>query len=340
MKKNRFFAAIVGMMLATSMLAGCSSSGTSDAGKTDAGEDAYTIGIQQYAPHPSLDNCREGFIQGLAAEGLVEGENLTILTQNAQGDGNMNNQIAQSFVSDKVDLICGIATPSAQSAFNAAESKNIPVIYTAVNDPVLAGLAKEDGTPVGEVTGTSDELPVDAQLKMIRALMPDAKKIGILYTTSEANSLSTIETYKELAGNYGFEIVEKGISVSSDLPMATDSILAEVDCLTNLTDNNVVNNLALVLDKANAKGIPVFGSEVEQVKNGCVASEGIDYVKLGQQTGRMAAQVLKGEKKASEMNFETITEYYFYINPEVMEQFGLTIPEDFGQEAVDATAEA
>ena len=147
---------------------------------------------------------------------------------------------------------------------------DIPVIYTAVTDPVAAKLANEDGTPVGEVTGTSDELPIKEQLEMIRQILPDAKKIGILYTTSEANSVSALKTYEELAGDYDFEIVEKGVTQTADISLAAEELLSEVDCLTNLTDNTVVNSLATILDKANAQNIPVFGSEIEQVKLGCV----------------------------------------------------------------------
>lgn len=203
----------------------------------------------------------------------------------------------------------------------------IPVIYTAVTDPKAAKFANEDGTPVGEVTGTSDELPIKEQLEMIRKILPDAEKIGILYTTSEVNSVSAIETYEELAGDYGFEIVKKGVTQTADISLATEEILTEVDCLTNLTDNTVVNSLATILDKANEKKIPVFGSEIEQVKLGCLAAEGLDYVALGKQTGKMAADILKGEKKASEMNYETISEPGLYINTKVAEDLGVTVDE-------------
>lgn len=235
-----------------------------------------------------------------------------------------------------MDLICAIATPSAQAAYNSAMDSEIPVVYTAVTDPVAAKIAKDDGTAVGNVTGTSDELPIKAQLEMIREMMPDAKKIGILYTTSEANSVSALAKYDDLAGDYGFEIVEKGISQTADISLAADELLGEVDCLTNLTDNTVVASLATILDKANAKKIPVFGSEIEQVKIGCLAAEGLDYVALGKQTGKMAAKILKGEKKASDMQFETITEPGFYVNNEVAKNLGITVPEDLQDKAVES----
>jgi putative ABC transport system substrate-binding protein len=306
-------------------------------GKKEAGN--ITIGIGQFAEHGSLDNCRDGFIAGLAEEGYVEGENLKVLIENAQADGGTAGQIASNFVSKKVDLICAIATPMAQSAFGAAKDTDIPVIFTAVTDPVAAELAKEDRTPNGNTTGTSDKLPVEKQLEMIRAILPDAKTIGIMYSTSEVNSISAIEEYKAAAPNYGFEIIESGISTTADIPLATDNLLAKVDCLNNLTDNTVVSSLPVILDKAAEKNIPVFGSEVEQVKLGCLATVGLDYFDLGVQTGKMAAQVLNGEKTASEINFEIIEEASFYGNTAVAEDLGVTLPEDLVSSAKEMFGE-
>ena len=220
--KKRVFAVILGSVMAVSLMA-C---GTKDEGAKD-GTKTYTVGISQFAEHGSLDNCREGFIEGLKEAGFEEGKNLEIKEENAAADQGTAKQISDGFVSDDVDLICGIATPSAQSAYNSAMNTEIPVIYTAVTDPKAAKLANEDGTPVGEVTGTSDELPIKEQLEMIRKILPDAEKIGILYTTSEVNSVSAIETYEELAGDYGFEIVKKGVTQTADISLATEEILTE-----------------------------------------------------------------------------------------------------------------
>lgn len=332
--KKRVFAVILGSVMAVSLMA-C---GTKDEGAKD-GTKTYTVGISQFAEHGSLDNCREGFIEGLKEAGFEEGKNLEIKEENAAADQGTAKQISDGFVSDDVDLICGIATPSAQSAYNSAMNTEIPVIYTAVTDPKAAKFANEDGTPVGEVTGTSDELPIKEQLEMIRKILPDAEKIGILYTTSEVNSVSAIETYEELAGDYGFEIVKKGVTQTADISLATEEILTEVDCLTNLTDNTVVNSLATILDKANEKKIPVFGSEIEQVKLGCLAAEGLDYIELGKQTGKMAAQVLKGEKKASELPFETIEEASLYVNTAAAEKLEIEIPEEMTETAAEVFEE-
>lgn len=333
--KKKVLAGLLVTVMTMTMLAGCGSSGESGGGK----KDGYTIGIEQFAEHGSLDNCREGFLEGLKEEGIVEGENLTVEYKNAAADMGTAGQISDGFVSDKVDLICAIATPSAQSAYNAALDSDIPVIYTAVTDPVAAELSDKEGNAVGNITGTSDKLPIDAQLQMIRKLLPEAKNIGIMYTTSEANSVSAIAEYKELAGKYDFEIIESGITTTADIPLAADDLLSKVDCITNLTDNTVVASLPTILEKANEKKIPIFGSEIEQVRIGCLAAEGLDYIALGKQTGKMAAQVLKGEKEASEMPYETITEPGFYVNTKVAEEMGITVPQELLESAVESFSE-
>lgn len=325
--KKRMLSMMVAATMVMTMLAGC--------GSSEGSGESYTIGISQFAEHGSLDNCREGFIEGLAEAGIVEGENLTIEYKNAAADMATASQISSGFVSDKVDLICAIATPSAQAAYNAAMDEEIPVVFTAVTDPVAAELAAKNGTPVGEVTGTSDKLPVEAQLKMIREILPEAKTIGIIYTTSEANSVSAIKEYEEKVADYGFKLVTKGVTSVSEVGLAAEDLLTKVDCISNLTDNTVVSALATVIDKANDAGIPVFGSEIEQVKIGCLAAEGIDYVALGKQTGEMAAKVLKGEAKASELSFEQITEAGLYINTKVAENLNITINDNLINNAVE-----
>jgi len=296
----------------------------------------YRVAIAQFAQHPSLDNCRTGFVEGLAEEGFVEGKNLIIDVQNAQADTGMAAQIAAAFA-EGYDLVCPIATPMAMAAYNACEPKGIPVVYTAVSDPVTAQLAREDGTNPGQITGTSDQLPVDAQLKMIRALMPDAKKVGILYTSSESNSISALAIYESLAPNYGFEIVSQSVDTGADIPLALDALLPKVDLMTNLLDNTVVSYLPVVLEKAQEAGKPVFGSEIEQVKAGCAASEGLEYVELGRQTGRMAARVLRGES-AQDIPFETITNASLYVNREVLAKLNLTLPAELEERAADVSA--
>ncbi|MBP3485841.1 MAG: ABC transporter substrate-binding protein [Oscillospiraceae bacterium] len=308
-------------------LAACGSNGTSSASSAPAASSSAPtalpiIGINQYGEHGSLDNCRIGFLQGLEEAGLKEGVDFELDYQNAGFDDAINTQIAQNFSAEGAALMVGIATPSAIACYNAAEEKDIPVIFTAVTDPVAAKLDS------GNITGTSDKLPVEAQLDLIRQLQPDAKAIGIIYTTSEPNSVSAIAEYQEKAPAYGFTIAELGVTSQAEVPQAVDTLLAKgVDCFSNLTDNNVVGVLSSILDKTNAAGIPVYGSEVEQVKLGCVAAAGLDYVKLGVQTGQMAAKVLKGEAACADIPYETISEYGCYINSAALAEMNITMPE-------------
>lgn len=316
-------------------LAACGSSGSSNSASSSSGASETkikTIGINQYGEHGSLDNCRIGFIQGLEEAGLKEGVDFRIDYQNAQFDDNINSQIAASFAANNVDLMCAIATPSAMACFAAAEDKDIPVIFTAISDPVGAKLDS------GNITGTSDKLPVEAQLDLIRQLQPNAKTIGIIYTTSEANSISTIAEYQAKAGGYGFEIDAIGVTSQAEVTQAVDTLIAHgVDLLNNLTDNNVVGVLGAILEKTNEAGIPVYGSEVEQVKLGCVAAAGIDYLALGRQTGAMAAKVLRGEAACQDIPFETISEYGIYINSAALAEMNITVPADVAAKAIEST---
>ena len=322
--KKIFVFIIAALMLVS--LAACGSSGSS--------KDIPVIGISQYGEHPSLDNCREGFLLGLEEAGLKEGVDFTYDYQNAGFDDNIAIQIGQNFSANNVDLMVGIATPSATACFAAAEDKNIPVVFNAITDPVEAKLDS------GNVTGVSDKLPVEAQLDLIRTLQPEAKTIGIIYTTSEPNSVSAIREYKEKAPDYGFEIVEIGVTAQSEVTQAADTLISKkVDCISNLTDNNVVGVLASILDKTNEAGIPVYGSEIEQVKIGCVASAGIDYIELGKQAGRLAAKVLKGEATCEELPYETVTEYGIYINSEALAAMSIELPSDIADKAIEANAE-
>ena len=333
---------MISLMITAALLtafAGCGAETSASGSENSSGGENYTIGISQFAEHGSLDNCREGFLEGLKEEGLEEGKNLTVKVNNAASDMGTAAQIAQSFAADDMDLICAIATPAAQAAYNAAMDKGIPVIYTAVTNPEEAQLADSDGNPVGAVTGTSDQLPVEAQLKMIQELLPEAKTIGILYTTSEANSVYSISQYEKLAGDYGFTLETAGVTSTSEVSLAAADLLDKVDCLTNLTDNTVVSALPSILDAANKKNIPVFGSEIEQVKIGCLAAEGLDYINLGKETGKMAAKILKGEASAEEMNYELLTDSSLYINQAVADNLGITIPDSMTERAVEVFEE-
>lgn len=329
MKKHnlirRAAAALLGLTAALSLTA-C---GNTASGETES-KDLPIIGVAQYGEHGSLDNCRTGFLRGLEEAGLKENVDYKLDFQNAGFDDSIDSQIAQKFADEDAALMVGIATPSAVACYNAAEEKDIPVIFIAVTDPAGAKLDS------GNVTGTSDVLPVEGQLQLIRELQPDAKTIGIIYTTSESNSLYSIGVYEEKAADYGFTIDAVAVTAQSEVTQAVDKLLSDgVDCLSNLTDNNVVGVLPAILEKTNAAGVPVYGSEVEQVKLGCVAGAGLDYVKLGTQTGAMAAKILKGESTCADLPYEIIENYDLYVNSKALSELNITLPDSLAAEAVE-----
>lgn len=323
------------LMMSAVLAAACMACGAPAGSSAGGQNETIKIGVIQFAAHPSLDNCYNGFVQGLEEAGFKDGENLEIDFQNAQNDTSSSDLIAKNMVAKKYSLLAGIATPSAMSAYAAAKSTDIPVVFTAVSDAVAAGIVQSNEKPGGNCTGSSDVLPLEQQVQMIRAFLPDAKKIGILYTTSEPNSVSQLKEIKEIVKEYGFEIVDVGVTSASEVAAGAATLIAKgVDCINNFTDNNVVDNLSTVLQAANEANIPVFGSEEEQVKNGCLASMGIDYVALGKETGKMAAQILKGEAKAGDLPVFMVKDYAPVYNESVLNALGLSLPSAYA----DATA--
>ncbi len=319
MKKTMTTLLVLAMVFS---MAACSSGG-------DA-EDLPKIGILQFAPHASLDNCYAGILQGLEESGFVDGETCVIEFINGQGESETNALAAANFVNGNFDIIIAIATPSAMPAYAAAKDAGIPVVFSAVSDPVGAGLVESLENPNTGATGTSDGLNYEGQFELIRAFQPDAKTIGILYTTSESNSLAQLQNYQAIAPGYGFEIIAQGITDASEVASGAASLVAAgVDCINNLTDNNVVNNFSVVTAATDAAGIPCYGSEEEQVaKYGCVASETLDYIALGHTTGVMAAEVLKtGEINSVPVSVVTDSEpVYSSVN---MAKFNLALPQAY-----------
>ncbi len=322
-------------------VAGCSgqSDSSTPTGSTTPAGKTVKVGIIQYATHPSLDNCYEGLVKGLKEAGFVDGQNMELKTVNAQGSGETADQLAGNLVASEYDLIIGIATPAAISAYSAARNTEIPTVFCAVSDPVAAQLVQSLESTGTNCTGSSDLLNLEAQLKLIRALQPDAKKIGVLYTNSEANSVSHLKKLNELAPTYGFEIVSSGVSSAADIPQMAADLVTKVDCINNFTDNNVVDNLQVLLQKANDAGIPVYGSEIEQVKGGCLASETLDYVALGEKTGAIAARILNGES-ASSLPVVLVEDSYPVINTDVAAKLNITIPEAYSSAEKVTTQES
>ena len=339
MKKGmtKVLALLVALVMAFA-LAGCGAKVENESQGSNMVEGTFTIGITQIIDHPSLNLCRQGAIDKLAELGYVEGENLTINYEDAQGDPNIATTIGQQFVSDKVNAIVAIATPSAQAAY-AASMGQIPVVFSAVSEPTAAGLTNADGTNLAGVTGTSDKLPVDATFKLIQALTPDVKTIGILHNTSEINSDVQLEQAQEMAASYGFTIVDVGITSTNEISSALDTLLPQVDAVMNLTDNMVVSSLPLIVQRCNEAKIPLYGSEDTQVKAGALASAGVDYYALGQMTGQMVADILSG-KAAEEIAPASLTEPMMIVNSDQVTLLGITVPDALNDSVEFVTTEA
>ncbi|KDR94609.1 putative ABC transport system substrate-binding protein [Peptoclostridium litorale DSM 5388] len=321
----------VTLLLSLSVLTGCSNDQEASSGSSDSNSsETYSIGISQIVEHPALDSSRQGIIDALAEEGFVEGKNLDIEFQNAQGDMPTAQTIADGFVSSKKDMIVAIATPCAQTALNA--TKDIPIIVTAITDPVGAGLVNSLEKPGGNVTGTSDATPIDKQFSLIKSLIPNAKKIGIIYNTSEANSVVQVENAKKAAQELGFEIVEAGITSVNDIDQTLNSILPQIDVLYTPADNMVASAMALISNKCTEKGKAVIGAEEGHVKGGALATEGIDYYTLGLQTGKIAARVLNGENPG-DIPVSLLEETSLVINEKTAKALGLQIPQDILERA-------
>lgn len=315
---------IIAVMLAVIMMlafAGC--------GETQNEKNSVLkIGIIQYMSHPSLDNCYNGVISALESSGLQYTVDYQIGSGNS-ADSDCTN-FAKNMVAANYDMIIAIATPAAKSALAATDDTEIPVIFCAVSDPVAAGLVESMDAPGYLCTGTSDVLDLEAQVALIKAMQPEVKNIGILYTSSEDNSITNLKNFKAVCDKEGIEVVATAVQGASDIPSAAEELASKVDCINNFTDNNVVNNLSVVLTAADKYGIPVYGSEEEQVINGCLASVSIDYVALGKVTGEMVVSVLKGED-ASTMAVKTITEATPVINSSVLKKLGLSTPEGYSE---------
>lgn len=292
-----------------------------------AGEtETPVIGILQYVQHPALDAARDGFIKGLADEGFVDGENIKLDVQNANADQSTASTIADHFIGQNTDLVLAIATPAAQAMANKTAS--LPILATAVTDFVAAGLVQSNEAPGFNVSGTTDMNPVEAQVRLVKRLAPDAGTLGLLYTSSEINSKIQAELAKAEAGLLGLKVVEVTVNNSNDVQQAAISILDQVDALYVPTDNIIAASMPLVAEEAIARKVPIVVGEENQVLSGGTATEGLSYFKLGEQTGRMAARLLRGEAKIGEMPIETQSEFETLINKTFMDAIGLAIPED------------
>lgn len=320
MKIKKLSSMIMAGVLSVSLLVGCSSSEKSSETPSKDNDKVVKIGISQLVSHPSLDKTNEGFIQALKDKGYEDGKNLEIDSQNAQGDQPTAQQIASKFASDKKDLIFAIATPTAQAAYNA--TKDIPILITAVTDPVGAGLMSNLEKPDTNVTGTSDYLSVEKNASLIKELTPESKTVGVMYCTSESNSVSQVKELKEYAKKNNLEVVEKGVTASSEVNAAISSLVNKVDVLFVPTDNLIVSSMPIISKVANENKLPIIASEEGSVASGALACNGIDYYKLGYQTGLQAVKIIEGAKVA-DIPVETLKETTLLMNEDTLKVLGI-----------------
>lgn len=329
---KKVLAVLLTAILAVSVFAGCSAN-KENAGNT--GSASEKVAILQYMPHSSLDNCTQGVKNALDKAGITYDVQV-----GSSGSADTDCQsYAQQMVAAGYRAIIAVATPAAAYAYSAVQnaSSDIPVIFCAVSDPVAAGLVNSLDVPGNNCTGTSDSIDIKGQIAMIKAMQPEIKNLGVFYTTSEANSLSQLEVLKAECDANGITLVSQGINEASELASAAAALIPKVDAVTNLTDNNVVDNMNVFLEQADAAKIPVYGSEIEQVRKGCLASASIDYVALGEKTGTMAAEVLGG-KSAAEYPVAIVSDSFLCVNPDTASKLGIEIPSELAS-AQKVTAE-
>lgn len=291
--------------------------------KADKKKDVFRIGISQFITHQSLDATREGFVDELAKQGYVEGENIEIDLQNAQGEQRNLKTISQQ-LAESSDVVLAIATPSAQSLANTTQTT--PVVFSAVTDPVSAKLVESREHPGGNVTGTSDQSSdaISTQINLIKKVLPKAKTIGILYTQSEPNSVVQKDEAKRLLEEKGFSVVEKTILDSNNVKAAAESLMAEVDMVFVPTDNTISSTMETVKQVSIKHKVPVFGGSTEMIAVGGLYNYGTNYEELGRQTARMLVRVLKGEKPEN-IAVELPEKLELHTNQEMADALGIDI---------------
>ena len=298
--------------------------------KADKKKDVFRIGISQFITHQSLDATREGFVDELAEQGYVEGKNIEIDLQNAQGEQRNLKTISQQ-LAESSDVVLAIATPSAQSLANTTQTT--PVIFSAVTDPVSAKLVESREHPGGNVTGTSDQSSdaISTQINLIKKVLPKAKTIGILYTQSEPNSVVQKDEAKRLLEEKGFTVVEKTILDSNNVKAAAESLMAEVDMVFVPTDNIISSTMETVKQVSIKHKVPVFGGSTEMVAVGGLYNYGTNYEELGRQTARMLIRVLKGENPEN-IAVELPEKLELHTNQEMADALGIDISKLEGKE--------
>lgn len=340
--RQNLFAATIG---AFSMFAvmGCSNPTTdttvaADEASTTAEKPAKTIAITQIVEHPSLDEMRRGIIDELAENGYVEGKNLKVNFQSAQGNTATAGQIAKQFVGDNPDAIVAISTPSAQSIVSATTT--IPIVYTAVSDPLGAKLITADGKPFQDnLTGLSSQLPLEPQLDLLQKLKPELKTIGYVYSPGEANSVSLRDDLKAALPARGLKLLDIPANRPTDIGMATRSLQGRAEIIYTSFDNNVASAFEAMTQAANELRMPIVASDEFSVQRGATAALGVNDYDFGRVTGKMVYRILNGEA-VNTIEPQVMNELTLYISPKHAKAQGVTLPADMLKNAIDVDAKA
>ena len=326
-KSKRFLA--VGMLLSMMAFAAAGCGGgdkKADAPKKDAAK-VYNVGIVQLVEHQALDDSRKGFIEGMKKKGFEEGKNVKYDVQNAQADQSNLQTIAQRFVNNNVDLICAIATPSAQTMANA--TKTIPIVGSAITSYESAKLVKSDKKPETNVTGTSDMAPVAAQLDLGLKLKPGAKKVGLMFTSSEMNSQIQIKMAEEHLKKAGVAYEEGSVNTVNDIQEIARNLVSKgVEFIYVPTDNVIASATPALVAITNEAKVPVIAADAILLKSGATASVNIEFFQLGVISGEMAGDILLGKAKPQDMPIAFQKEFTPSINKAQAEKLGLKVPEE------------
>lgn len=333
MKLNRKVLALVAVAALT-VAVGCGqknagNDSTQGAGGGDGGaaaeEKTYKIGISQIVEHPSLDAAQQGFLAALKDNGLIEGENLEVKVGIAQGDMTNNTTIAQGFKNDKVDLALGISTQSAQAIAN--EIEDAPVLFTAITDPVGAGLVENPEAPGGNITGVSDTHPdeIPKLMEFIGTQFPNVKTLGTIINEGEQNSVVSIEMAQKALEPYGIKIEKVTVTSSADVKQAAESLIGRADAIYIPKDNTVVTSLEAVIGVANDNKLPLFAGDVDSVNRGSLATYGYQYYDIGYTTGKIAADILLNGKKPGEIAVKFPEQLDLYMNETAAGKQGVEI---------------
>ncbi len=316
---------LISIIIAVSFLmTGCDSSNKQE--QKEQEKQPYYIGVTQLMTNPGIDAIREGFLDEMKKLGYTEGENIKYAQENSQGDNSVAQSIAKKFVNDKVDLIFAITTPTAQTCANEIKGTNIPLVFGAVTDPVAAGLVNSMEKPGGNITGTSDRWPTSAQFNLLLQLVPDVKKVGVVYNPGETNSESNIKEVEQVCKDKGLELITVAVSNTSEVYIAAQSLVGKIDAFYVSADNTVITAMDAVIKVSEKNKIPLLPGVSSNVEQGGFGTLGPDYFDIGVESAKIVDQIIKGEKPEN-IPVSTAQRFEYFFNTKSAKATNVIIPD-------------